>query len=231
MYYNDNKLQMEKILDELSNLKERHQQLLSQISEPHNQEIIMDLQFLIEEKMSAIKLLVTPNPKNKGVQTYPENALHYLNQFPAVFMFSYKQRHLPELPWNFGVMWGVNHRINIVRESFIPPNIKSSALLLALLTATHQATKMGFRVLNIISSDSKIINNIVQSIPKMRSKAYAQNEEEFPSKTLERLDKLMMRNNIILYIKNHTISPTISSVHEQLNLSFQNTLRGKNALQ
>ena len=231
MYYNDNELQMEKILDELSNLKERHQQLLSQISEPHNQEIIMDLQFLIEEKMSAIKLLVTPNPKNKGVQTYPENALHYLNQFPAVFMFSYKQRHLPELPWNFGVMWGVNHRINIVRESFIPPNIKSSALLLALLTATHQATKMGFRVLNIISSDSKIINNIVQSIPKMRSKAYAQNEEEFPSKTLERLDKLMMRNNIILYIKNHTISPTISSFHEQLNLSFQNTLRGKNALQ
>ena len=69
MYYNDNKLQMEKILDELSNLKERHQQLLSQISEPHNQETIMNLQFLIEEKMSAIKLLVTPNPKNKGVQT------------------------------------------------------------------------------------------------------------------------------------------------------------------
>ena len=157
--------------------------------------------------------------------------MHFLNQFPAIFMFSYKQRHLPELPWNFGVMWGVNHRINIVRESFIPPNIKSSALLLALLTATHQATKMGFRVLNIISSDSKIINNIVQSIPKMRSKAYAQNEEDFPSKTLEQLDKLMMRNNIILYIKNHTISPTISSVHEQLNLSFQNTLRGKNALQ
>ena len=103
MYYNDNKLQMEKILDERSNLKERHQQLLSQISEPHNQETIMDLQFLSEEKMSAIKLLVTPNPKDKGVQTYPENALHYLNQFPAVFMFSYKQRHLPELPWNFEV--------------------------------------------------------------------------------------------------------------------------------
>ena len=220
---------MEKILDELSNLRLRHQQLLSQISEPQNQETIIELQFLIEEKVSAIKLLVTPNPKNKGVQTYPDNALHYLNQFPAVFIFTLKQRHLPELPWNFGVLWGVNHRINIVRESFIPPNIKSSALLLALLTATHQATKMGFKVLNIISSDSKLINNIVQSIPKMRNKGYAQNEEDFPSKTLERLDKIMMRNNIILYIKNHTISPTISSVHEQLTLSFQNTLKGKDA--
>ena len=123
---------MEKILDELSNLRLRHQQLLSQISEPQNQETIIELQFLIE-------------------------------------------------------------------------------------------------VLNIISSDSKLINNIVQSIPKMRNKGYAHNEEDFPSKTLERLDKIMMRNNIILYIKNHTISPTISSVHEQLTLSFQNTLKGKDA--
>ena len=157
---------MKKILDELSNLRLRHQQLLSQISEPQNQETIIELQFLIEEKVSAIKLLVTPNPKNKGVQTYPDNALHYLNQFPAVFIYTLKQRHLPELPWNFGVLWGVNHRINIVRESFIPPNIKSSALLLALLTATHQATKMGFKVLNIISSDFKLIKNISSRSPR-----------------------------------------------------------------
>ena len=88
MLNNDNKLQMEKILDELSNLRLRHQQLLSQISEPQNQETIIELQFLIEEKVSAIKLLVTPNPKNKGVQTYPDNALHYLNQFPAVFIYT-----------------------------------------------------------------------------------------------------------------------------------------------
>ena len=154
----------------------------------------MDLQFLIEEKISVIKILVTPNPKNKGVQTYPDNALHYLNQFPAVFIFTHKQRHLPELPWTFGVMWGVNHRINIVRDSFIPPNIKSSALLLALLTATHQATKIGLKVLNIISSESKLINNIIQSIPTMRNKEYALSEEDFPSETLERLDNIMLRN-------------------------------------
>ena len=212
---------MEKVFNELKNLRSRHQQLLSQIDEPHNQETIMDLQFLIEEKISVIKLLITPNPKQQGVQIYHENALHYLNEFPSVFIYTHKMRHLPELPWNFGVMWGINHRLNMIRTSFIAPNIKVSALLLAILTGTHQTCKMGFRVLNIISSDSKIIGNIIQSIPYMRNKGYAQNEEDFPSEPLERLDRIMVEIKIVLYTKNHSCSPTIHYVHEQLYVSFK----------
>ena len=87
MLNNDNKLQMEKILDELSNLRSRHQQLLSQISEPHNQETIMELQFLIEEKISTIKFLVTPNPKNNGVQNIPRECFALFESIPCSFYF------------------------------------------------------------------------------------------------------------------------------------------------
>ena len=41
---------MDEVIDELRNLRSRHQQLLTQINDPDNQETIMDLQFLIEEK-------------------------------------------------------------------------------------------------------------------------------------------------------------------------------------
>ena len=205
---------MEKIYDELQNLRSRYNQLLSQIDESQNQDTVMELKFLIEEKISTIKLLITPNPKQQGAQIYPENALHYIIEFPAVFIFTHKMRHLPKLPWNFGVMWGINHRLNMVRTSFIPPSIKASALLLAILTATHQACKMGFRVLNIVSADSTIIGNIIQSIPTMRNRGYAKNEEDLPSEPLERLDRLMVENKIMVC--------TILSVYEQLYESFKN---------
>ena len=54
---------MDKINEELQNLRSRHDQLLSQIDESQNQDTVMELKFLIEEKISAIQLLITPNPK------------------------------------------------------------------------------------------------------------------------------------------------------------------------
>ena len=220
---------MDKINQELQNLRSRHDQLLSQIDESQNQDTVMELKFLIEEKISAIQLLITPNPKQKCAKIYPENALHYINEFPVVFIFTQKMRHLTELPWNFGVLWGRDHRLNMVRTSFIPPSIKASALLLAMLTATHQACKMGFKVLNIVSADSLIISNILNSIPTMRERGYAKNEEDFPSEPLERLDRLMVENKIMIHAKNQACSPTILSVYEQLLECFKNTLKGPEA--
>ena len=112
---------------------------------------------------------------------------------------------------------------------FHPPSIKASALLLAMLTATHQACKMGFKVLNIVSADSLIISNILHSIPTMRDRGYAKNEEDFPSEPLERLDRLMVENKIMIHAKNQACSPTILSVYEQLLECFRNTLKGTEA--
>ena len=81
---------MDKINEELQNLRSRHDQLLSQIDESQNQDTVMELKFLIEEKISAIQLLITPNPKQQCAKIYPENALHYINEFPVVFIFTQK---------------------------------------------------------------------------------------------------------------------------------------------
>ena len=62
---------MDKINEELQNLRSRHDQLLSQIDESQNQDTVMELKFLIEEKISAIQLLITPNPKQKCAKIYP----------------------------------------------------------------------------------------------------------------------------------------------------------------
>ena len=78
---------------------------------------------------------------------------------------------------------------------------------------------MGFKVLNIVSADSTIIGNIIQSIPTMRNRGYAKNEEDFPSEHLERLD-------MMICTKNHSCSPSILSVYEQLYESFKNALKG-----
>ena len=88
---------------------------------------------------------------------------------------------------------------------------------------------MGFKVLNIVSADSLIISNILQSIPTMRDRGYAKNEEDFPSEPLERLDRLMVENKIMIHAKNQACSPTILSVYEQLLECFRNTLKGTEA--
>ena len=79
------------------------------------------------------------------------------------------------------------------------------------------------------NQDTVMELKLIQSIPTMRNRGYAKNEEDFPSEPLERLDRLMVENKIMIHTKNQACSPTILSVYEQLLESFKNTLKGPEA--